>query len=210
MFSFFLFDLLTPPFPPPPPPPPPPYHTHTHLTARKIKIKKNEKGLEISSFSYVYQKLYSFSDMVLDGRTDGQRRTDGPMEKVIELGAPPNKKNIALQNHAENEAERLVRDLFLFFQNVLYEVKAKGLQLSFNISIFFMLYSINWSNFIVWLHLLLDILTNTWTAIVCEPGFGGIKFEIYLIFLSNHFSTCQKSYDKNLNILRTKGALKVK
>ena len=124
-FSFWPFN---PPFPPPPP--------HTHLTARKIKIKKNEKGLEISSFSYVYQKLYSFSDMVLDGRTDGQRRTDGPMEKVIELGAPPNKKNIALQNHVENEAERLVRDLFLFFQNVLYEVKAKGLQLSFNISIF--------------------------------------------------------------------------
>ena len=33
-----------------------------------------------------------------------------------------NKKNIFLQNHAENEAETLVPDLFLFFEKVLYEV----------------------------------------------------------------------------------------
>ena len=36
------------------------------------------------------------------------------------------------KNHAENEAERLVPDLFLFFQKALYEVKANGLELSFN------------------------------------------------------------------------------
>ena len=34
--------------------------------------------------------------------------------------------------HAENEAGRLVPDLFLFFKKALYEVKASGLQLSFN------------------------------------------------------------------------------
>ena len=37
------------------------------------------------------------------------------------------------KNHAENEAGRLVPDLFLFFKKALYEVKASGLQLSFNI-----------------------------------------------------------------------------
>ena len=41
-------------------------------------------------------------------------------------------KNIFLKNHAENEAGRLVPDLFLFFKKALYEVKARDLQLSFN------------------------------------------------------------------------------
>ena len=38
--------------------------------------------------------------------------------------------------HVENEARRLVLDLFLFFINVINEVKASGLQLqdfSFNV-----------------------------------------------------------------------------
>ena len=33
----------------------------------------------------------------------------------------------------ENEARRLVLDVFLFFKKALYEVKVSGLQLSFNI-----------------------------------------------------------------------------
>ena len=37
------------------------------------------------------------------------------------------------KNHAENEATRLVPDLYLFFKKALYEVKAGGLQFSFNI-----------------------------------------------------------------------------
>ena len=44
-----------------------------------------------------------------------------------------NEKNIFLQNHAENEAGRLVSDLFLFFKKALYELQAGGRQLSFNI-----------------------------------------------------------------------------
>ena len=44
-----------------------------------------------------------------------------------------NKINIFHQNHAENEAGRLVLDLFLFFKKALYVVKATGLQLSFDI-----------------------------------------------------------------------------
>ena len=35
------------------------------------------------------------------------------------------------KNHAENEAWRLVPDLFLFFKKALYEVKASDPQLSF-------------------------------------------------------------------------------
>ena len=35
-------------------------------------------------------------------------------------------RNIFVKNHAENEAGRLVADLFLFFKKVLYEVKASG------------------------------------------------------------------------------------
>ena len=42
-----------------------------------------------------------------------------------------NKRNIFLQ--AENKAGRLVPDLFLFFKYAYYEVKASGLQLSFNV-----------------------------------------------------------------------------
>ena len=44
-----------------------------------------------------------------------------------------NVKNIFLQNNAENEAERLVPDLFLFFKKALNKVKASGHHLSLNI-----------------------------------------------------------------------------
>ena len=37
------------------------------------------------------------------------------------------------ENDVENEAGGLLPDLFLFFKKVLYEVKASGLQLNFNI-----------------------------------------------------------------------------
>ena len=35
--------------------------------------------------------------------------------------------NIFFKSYAENEAERLVPELFLFFKKALYEVKASGL-----------------------------------------------------------------------------------
>ena len=44
-----------------------------------------------------------------------------------------NKRDIFLEKHAKNEAGKLVPDLFLFFKKPLYEEKASGLQLSFNI-----------------------------------------------------------------------------
>ena len=44
-----------------------------------------------------------------------------------------NKRNIFFKDYAENEARRLVRDIFLFFRRAQYEVKASGQQLSFYI-----------------------------------------------------------------------------
>ena len=37
-----------------------------------------------------------------------------------------------LKNNAESEVGRLVPDLFLVFKKALYQVKASGVQLSFN------------------------------------------------------------------------------
>ena len=44
-----------------------------------------------------------------------------------------NKRKCFFKNHAQIEAEGLVPDLFLFFKKAIHEVKASGLQLSFNI-----------------------------------------------------------------------------
>ena len=60
---------------------------------------------------------------------------------------------------------------------------------------------LNWSVFIVWLPLVLEILGNLCIAIVCFPG-----CDVNL----NRFSTWPRSQDKYLNILRTKRAFKVK
>ena len=43
------------------------------------------------------------------------------------------KRDIFFKNHAENEAERLGTDLYLYFKKALYEVKLSGLQFRFNI-----------------------------------------------------------------------------
>ena len=43
------------------------------------------------------------------------------------------KRNFFFKNNAENETGTLVPDLFLFLKKALDEVKASGLQLSFNI-----------------------------------------------------------------------------
>ena len=75
---------------------------------------------------------------------------------------------------------------------------------------FLLLYFINWPNFIVWLLLLREVLTNMCIAIVSFRGCDVINFEINLIFLIKpYLSTWPKSQDKNLNILRTKRAFKV-
>ena len=35
-------------------------------------------------------------------------------------------RNISFKSHIENETERLIPDLFLFFKKALYKVKASG------------------------------------------------------------------------------------
>ena len=52
---------------------------------------------------------------------------------------------------------------------------------------FFVLCSINWSNFIAWLPLLLEILINMCIAIVCQPGCNVVNLETLLIFLIKPF-----------------------
>ena len=57
----------------------------------------------------------------------------------------------------------------------------------FSIKMFLMLYSISRPNFIFWLRLLLEILSNTYIVIACVPGCDVIIFENnkLLINLSN-------------------------
>ena len=43
-----------------------------------------------------------------------------------------NVRNISLKSHLENEAGRLLPDLFLFFKKTLYKIKANDQHLSFN------------------------------------------------------------------------------
>ena len=54
-------------------------------------------------------------------------------------------------------------------------------------NIFILLNSINWPNFIAWLHLLPEILNNIRILIICEPGRDVIYFEINLNFLTKLF-----------------------
>ena len=44
-----------------------------------------------------------------------------------------NEVSIFFKNHAKNETWRLVPVIFLFFKKALYEIKERGLQLSFHI-----------------------------------------------------------------------------
>ena len=53
--------------------------------------------------------------------------------------------------------------------------------------IFLLLYSYSWSNFIIWLPLLREILDKICIASVCKPGCDIISFEINLIFLIKLF-----------------------
>ena len=48
----------------------------------------------------------------------------------------------------------------------------------FSRKMFFMLYSVNWPNFITWLSLLHGILGNMCNLIICFPGSDVINFEI--------------------------------
>ena len=53
---------------------------------------------------------------------------------IISQGIEYNKRNIFLHNHAENEAGRLVADLFLFFKKAL-KVQYVNLKISLNVRV---------------------------------------------------------------------------
>ena len=100
-----------------------------------------------------------------------------------------------------------------------FQKTKKGLELVFPVhflfrfwrEVFFLLYSINWPNFIAWLPLLHEILGNMCIVIVCQPVCEVINFEINHIFLIKpFFSKWPKISDKKLNLSRTKRAFKVK
>ena len=71
----------------------------------------------------------------------------------------------------------------------------KGLELvspphfvyGFSRKVFFMLHSMNWPNFIVWLPLLHEILDYMCITIIYWPGYDVMKFEINLTFLTMPF-----------------------
>ena len=99
-----------------------------------------------------------------------------------------------------------------WFRHVLnFNFSEKGLGLvasphfvnNFSKNIILMLHSINWSTFIVWLPLLLQILKNIFIRIVCWPGYNVI-IEINLIFLIKPFWYMIKKSRQNLKYLENK------
>ena len=62
----------------------------------------------------------------------------------------------------------------------------------------------------VWLPLLLEMLGNMYIVLIYFPALTSWILKLTLSFLSSRSSAWPKSENKNLNILRTKGAFKVK
>ena len=67
--------------------------------------------------------------------------------------------------------------------------------------ILFLLYSINWPNFIDWLSLLCEILGNMCIAIVFKPGCDVINFKVNLTFLIKPFWYMAKKSMQKLKYL---------
>ena len=75
--------------------------------------------------------------------------------------------------------------------------------------IFLCLYSINWPNFIFCLPLFLEITVNTCIVIAFVPVCYVINFKNYRCYQAFSYIFNQKNQEKNVNILRTKRALKI-
>ena len=74
-----------------------------------------------------------------------------------------------------------------FLKNGLGMVSPSHFVYDFSREMFLILYSINWSIFVVWLSFLLGILGKMCIAIVFFPGLNAINFEIKLILLIQPF-----------------------
>ena len=68
------------------------------------------------------------------------------------------------------------------------------------------MYSLNSSNLIAWIPLILDVLANMCIVIICCPAYDVINLEINRSFLIKSFSYKPKSQTKIVNILRSKRA----
>ena len=76
---------------------------------------------------------------------------------------------------------------FDFLVNGLELVSPPHFWYDFSRKIFLILYSVNWTNTIVWLAFLLEILGSKCIVIICFAGCDVIDFEINLSFLSSRF-----------------------
>ena len=90
---------------------------------------------------------------------------------------------------------------FSFSEKGLGLVSPPHFVYGFSRKMLFMLYSLNWLNFIAWLSLLLKIFGNTCITIVCLPGCDIINFEINLIFLIKPFCYNAKKARQKLKYL---------
>ena len=86
------------------------------------------------------------------------------------------------------------KDLELFLRYILYMIFQKK-------NFFFMLYSLNWPNFIAWLSLFLNIFGTICVTVVCLPGCDVINFQIILIFLIKPFCYKTKKSKEKLKYL---------
>ena len=93
---------------------------------------------------------------------------------------------------------------FSFPEKVLGLVSPPHSVYYFTRIMFFMLYSINWPNFIVSIPLFLEILENMCITFVCWPGCEVIQFEINLIFLIEPFCYMTKKSRQKCKYLEKK------
>ena len=73
---------------------------------------------------------------------------------------------------------------------------------------FFVLYSINWPNFLARLSLLLEILVNMCVAIVCLPGWDVNNFEVDLTFPTKSFFYMAKTSRQKFKYLENEKSFK--
>ena len=99
----------------------------------------------------------------------------------------------------------------LNYWSSLFSIFSTYFMHEFSRKMFFMSYSINCPNFIVWLPLLPEMLGNMCIIIACFPGYEVMNFGFSLNFLMKpFFHMTKRNHDKSLNILRTKRAFKMK
>ena len=89
-----------------------------------------------------------------------------------------------------------MRLILIFLEKGLGIVSTPHFVYDFTRKRFLMLYSIDWSNFIVRYPLLLEILGNMCTAIVCFPDSDIINFEINIISVIKFLYMTKKSRKK--------------